>query len=136
MAVMRGGGNRRKTMHGRLSRVQNWEQLAQRAEFRPIVMASLCSVSLRQLERFFRQRFNSTPQVWARQLRCRIARQHISEGWLNKAVAAELHFGNESHLCHEFKRLLGAPPQAFAPMAFTENVAVRQERRDSTTNFI
>src|SRR5262249_10150236 len=98
-----------------LSRISNWEELAREARFEPSNMAALCPTSLRHLERFFTIQFNKTPSEWARELKCRLARQLIAEGWSNKAVAAELHFGNESHLCHEFKRFFGASPQTFGP---------------------
>jgi transcriptional regulator GlxA family with amidase domain len=104
------------TMRGRLLRVRDWEVLAKEAKFDPSIMAALCPVSLRQLERFFEKQFNRTPTEWARELRCRIAVELISQGWSTKAVASELRFANESHFCHQFKRVLGSPPQAFAPI--------------------
>ena len=100
----------------RLLRIENWEKLARDARFRPSVIAALCPISLRQLERFFAAQFNTTPQTWAKELKCRLARQLISKGWSNKAVACEVGFANESHLCHEFKRVYGAPPQRFGPI--------------------
>jgi AraC-like DNA-binding protein len=100
----------------RLLRISNWEKLARDAKFQPAAMAALCPTSLRQLERFFSEQFHKTPSEWTRELKCRLARQLIGEGWSNKAVVAELSFSNESHLCHEFKRLYGASPQTFAPM--------------------
>jgi len=103
-------------MNARLLKIQNWEHLAREAQFQPATMAALCPVSLRHLQRFFTIRFSQTPGQWSRQLRCRLARQLIAQGWSNKAVATELGFANESHLCHEFKRLYGEPPQSFAPM--------------------
>jgi transcriptional regulator GlxA family with amidase domain len=103
-------------MNGRLFKIQQWEALARQAKFQPAVMAALCPISLRQLQRFFADVFDQTPGKWARALRCRIARQLVSEGWSNRAVAEELGFGNESHLCHEFKRFCGVPPQTFAPL--------------------
>jgi len=102
-------------MKTRLSRIEDWEKLAKEARFQPSNMAALCPLSLRQLERFFALQFKTTPARWARQLRCRIAAQLILQGWSNKCVAAELHFGNESHLCHEFRRFYGKSPQQFAP---------------------
>ena len=95
-------------------RVDRWEFLASEAKFQPSLMADLCLVSLRQLERYFTFHFKQSPGKWARELRCRLARDLIARGWSNKAVAAELHFGNESHLCHEFIHHYGVPPQAFA----------------------
>src|SRR5208282_5839979 len=103
-------------MNGRLFKIQDWEKLARQAKFQPGVMAALCPVSLRQLQRFFAEVFDQTPREWARKLRCRIARQLVSEGWSNRAVAEELGLGNESHLCHEFKRFYGVPPQTLAPL--------------------
>ncbi len=114
----------------RLLRIQDWEKLAKQAEFQPATMAALCPISLRQMERFFAERFAKTPRKWARTLKCRLARQLIAEGWSNKAVAAELRFGNQSHLCHEFKRLYGVSPQTFAPLyGNLRNVALSEEVR-------
>jgi AraC-like DNA-binding protein len=101
-------------MKARLSKIQNWEGLAKQAQFQPAVMAALCPISLRHLERYFTHQFSQSPKEWSRQLRCRMAHQLITEGWSNKAVVMELGFSNESHLCHEFKHFYGGPPQSFA----------------------
>ncbi len=111
-------------MSGRLLRIQEWEELAREAKFRPAVMAALCPVSLRQLERFFLSTFNKTPTQWTRELRCCVARQLISQGWSNKAVVAELHFANESHFCHEFKSVYRVSPQTFAPLYKSTHVTL------------
>src|SRR5262245_2776787 len=103
-------------MSVRLSKISDWERLALEAQFQPAVMAALCPISLRQLERFFEKQFNKTPSEWTRDLKCRIAQKLISLGWSNKAVVTELNFANESHLCHEFKRVYGRSPQAFGPV--------------------
>src|SRR6266851_2277153 len=102
-------------MSGRLVRIEKWETLARQADFQPAKMAALCSISLRQLERFFARRFRQTPGEWSRELKCRQALKLITEGYSNKAVVAELKFASESHFCHEFKRVYGASPQSFLP---------------------
>jgi AraC-like DNA-binding protein len=102
-------------MNRYIMRIQDWEKLAREANFQPQVMAALCPTSLRQLERFFKRDLKQTPRQWVRDLRCRLARKLISTGWSSKAVAAELHYWDESHFCHEFKRVYGAAPQSFAP---------------------
>jgi len=79
--------------------------MAREARFHPVAMAALCSISLRQLERFFAEHFNTTPIAWTREFRCKQARQLIARGWTIKAVATELDFANESHLGHEFRRV-------------------------------
>lgn len=96
--------------------VEDWEGLARVARFQPAILAQLCRVSLRQLERFFLLRFGQPPGIWMRELKCRLARELIARGWPNKAVFQELSFGNESHLCHEFQRFFGVSPQKFAPL--------------------
>jgi AraC-like DNA-binding protein len=68
------------------------------------------------LERYFLHHFKQTPSRWTRELRCRLASELVARGWSNKAVAKELHFANESHLCHEFKKFFAATPQIFAPL--------------------
>ena len=112
-------------MGGRLFRIQDWEMLAREAQFQPNTMAALCPISLRQLRRFFKKQFDKTPSEWARQLRCRIALKLVSTGMSNKAIVAELGFADESHFCHDFKKIYGASPQSFArvypSMALTES---------------
>jgi AraC-like DNA-binding protein len=98
----------------RLLRISDWEKLAREAAFQPAVMAARCPISLRQMQRFFAARFDKTPTEWVRELRCRLARQLIAEGWSNRAVAIELRFANESHVCHDFKRVFGVSPQRLA----------------------
>lgn len=102
-------------MGGQLLRIQDWETTARQAKFHPATMAALCTISLRQMERIFVRRFKTTPIAWTRALRCEQARRLIAKGWTNKAVAIELGFANESHLCHEFRRVYGSPPRSFAP---------------------
>ena len=111
-------------MSGRLLRVEKWEVLARQADYQPVKMAALCSISLRQLERFFALRFGQTPGEWSRELKCRQALKLITEGYSNKAVVAELRFAGASHFCHEFKRVYGTSPQSFS--CGGQNVAFRQ----------
>jgi transcriptional regulator GlxA family with amidase domain len=102
-------------MKCRLAQIVQWERVALEARFQPSTMAALCWVSLRQLERHFAKQFQQTPRDWTRAMRCRLARDLIAKGWSNKAVVFELHFSNESHLCHEFTLHYGQTPQAFGP---------------------
>src|SRR5215471_12523725 len=102
-------------MNGQLSKIGDWEQLARVARFRPADMAALCPTSLRQLQRYFDMHFKQSPGEWTRGLRCRIARQLMSQGWSSKAVVLELGFVDNSHLCHEFKKHYGVAPGTFAP---------------------
>jgi len=92
----------------------DWAALARKAEFRPRQLASLFEISQRQLQRMFRQQFNCTPRGWLRSLQCQLAKDLISKGYSNKAVAYDLRFASESHFCREFKREHGLTPREFA----------------------
>jgi transcriptional regulator GlxA family with amidase domain len=128
-------------MSGRLFRVQDWEAMARLAKFRPCGMAALCSISLRQLERHFVCHLRNRPGNWCRELRLRLAQKLISQGWSDKAVAAELGFADSAHLCRDFKKRCGMTPQDYAPFhvlaqssephrQFGENIlCARVERR-------
>jgi AraC-like DNA-binding protein len=105
----------------RLLRIQNWEALARRANYQPALMADLCPISLRHLERFFKRNFKKTPRAWTRTLRCELARRFIEQGWSNKAVVAELGFADASHFCHEFRKVYGVSPQNCSRL-FAENL--------------
>ena len=102
-------------MSGTAIMVQDWEQVARRAEFRPARMASLCSMSERHLQRIFKRHLHQTPSQWLRELQCRLAKQLIAQGYSSKAAAAELNFATDAHFCREFKKVFGMPPQTFAP---------------------
>jgi AraC-like DNA-binding protein len=102
-------------VNGSLLTIEQWEQVAREADFNSAKMASLCSISERQLQRLFRQHLHCTPSHWLRELQCRLAKDLIGQGYSNKAAANELKFANESHFCREFKKVFGTSPQSFAP---------------------
>ena len=102
-------------MSSGLLTIEEWEQVAKEADYNPAKMATLCSISERQLQRLFKQHLHCTPSRWLRNLQCRLAKQLISQGYSNKAAAAELKFSSESHFCREFKKVFGTSPQTFAP---------------------
>src|SRR5690349_19999833 len=95
--------------------MKEWEQVAREADLNAARMASLCSISDRQLQRLFRKHLHCTPSRWLRDLQCRLATQLIAQGGSNKAAVTEVKFSSESHFCREFKKVFGASPQTFAP---------------------
>ena len=112
-------------MSSRLDRIRDWEALAKDSGYDVVAMAGLCSISMRQLERFFRAHFGMRPRCWMLELQCRGARELIEKGYSSKAAAEEMNFASTSQMCHAFKKLYGCPPQTFAP-AYGESVARRQ----------
>ena len=118
-------------MEGRLLTIKEWEEVARKADYSPGKMAVLCSMSERQMQRLFQQHVKCTPSRWLRQLQCRLAKQLISQGYSNKAVASELKFSSQSHFCREFKKVFGASPQNFARAQDGNPPASRRISRES-----
>lgn len=94
---------------------KEWERVAQEAHFNLTRMAAMCGLSPRQLQRIFKSQLRCTPTRWLRELRCRLAKRLILQGYTSKAAAAELKYSTISHFCREFKKVFGASPQSFAP---------------------
>jgi AraC-like DNA-binding protein len=120
-------------VEGKLLTMKEWEEVARKADYHPGKMAVLCSISERQMQRLFQQHVKCTPSRWLRDLQCRLAKQLISRGYSNKAVAAELKFSSQSHFCREFKKVFGKSPQNFARAQHGNPPASRKISRESWT---
>jgi len=96
-----------------LTKINSWEELARRAEFKASALANLCHTSERQLQRFFNQRNGVPPRQWMRDMQFKLAADLISKGYTNKAVAKELSFASATHFCREFKVCFGTTPRDF-----------------------
>ena len=99
-----------------LLKMQGWEQVAKEAEFNPSKMASLCSISERQLQRIFKRHLRCTPSRWLRDLQCRLAKELISQGYSSKAAAAELKFASESISAGNSKKSSAIPRKVSLPI--------------------
>ncbi len=117
-------------MISHLDRFGDWTPLARAARYRSHGLASLCSVNLRQLERFFAQRFGESPRVWLDHQRMLKAAELLLRGDYVKTVAFDLHFKDAPHFCRRFKRHYGLSPLAFVARR-RRNVAFRQSMSHS-----
>jgi len=109
-------------MSARSFRSEEWERLAIRARFQPVQMAGLCRVSPKQLQRIFNKAFQKTPTQWIREFRCRLVLKLVAKGYTYKAIAAELHFANETHLCHDFRKAYPESPRKIAFSALATEI--------------
>ena len=98
---------------------QNWEQLAAQAHYRPCQLASLCTVSLRTLQRHFSARYGMSLGHWLREVRISQAYDRLKAGESIKAVSYELGFKQPSHFSRVFKQVHGVAPSAIASQANT-----------------
>ena len=96
-----------------LERIQDWETLARKAGHRPAALARLVGVSVRQLQRVFREQRACTPREWLVQSRLRHAAELLRQGKSDKEVAAAVGFQTASSLCHFFQQTTGGTPQEY-----------------------
>lgn len=99
-------------MNSRLDRIQNWPELAPAAGWFAAALAEKCGVSLRTLERFFREHMSNSPKAWFAEQRQRRAIELLREGRSIKEVAAMLGYRNQHHFAREFKKYNGYCPSA------------------------
>jgi AraC-like DNA-binding protein len=93
---------------------QNWESLAAAAHYRPRELATLCTVSLRTLQRHFSGRYGTTLTAWLRAVRLNQAYERIKAGEAIKMVSYELGFKQPSHFSRVFKQVHGVAPSEIA----------------------
>jgi len=74
-------------------------------------MARRANISVRQIERLFREHLNASPKTFYLDLRLAKARTLLRRtlGSL-RTIALECGFGSPSHFCHAYKRRYGVPP--------------------------
>ena len=97
-------------MSQRLKTVQEWEALAQNAQYRANELASLCQVSLRTLQRHFRANYGLTVSKWLRDIRLREAYGKLIQGAMVKEAAFDLGYKQLSHFSRDFKDYFGVSP--------------------------
>ena len=97
-------------MWSRLSRITNWTELAEAANYSAKRLAVECGVSSRQLERFLPKVTGQTPQRWLNEVRQRKAIELILSGQSIKEVSYHLGYKQSSHFSRDFKRFHGVAP--------------------------
>src|SRR5688572_4948350 len=94
----------------RLEFVDDWAELARKAQYHSPALALICSVSQSQLRRHFNDHCGCSPQPWLNELRLWHAMEMICGGSPTKVVAAELHFADAPQLCHQFRAYHACTP--------------------------
>jgi len=104
---------KRSLERSRLRAVTDWRVLACQVRYHPKLLAELCGVSLRELERFFLAEMKQPPRRWLRVQRLPQATQMLSQGRTQKDIAAALAFSHPSHFIRRFTESYGCTPGAW-----------------------
>jgi AraC-like DNA-binding protein len=110
MAVIASPGS--LMMSSRLDHIADWEARAEQACYRVGILADLCGVTERQLRRYFRGRFGSTPHLWLASSRLHKSHELLSAGDLVKQAATEVHFSSQASFSRQFKRYYKINPSS------------------------
>jgi AraC-like DNA-binding protein len=87
-----------------------WAFLAAEANYRPVELARLCGVSLRTLQRHFRNQYKLTIREWIRAIRLQKAYVQLTSGQAVKQVCFDLAYKQVSHFSRDFKSFYGVSP--------------------------
>jgi AraC-like DNA-binding protein len=90
-------------MSKRLNHIKNWSELAQEVKWQTVALAKRCGVSVRTLERHFRQMFAETPKAWLAEKRHENAIRLINNGATIKEAAACLGYNYPTNLTRKLK---------------------------------
>lgn len=104
-------------MNVRLSKIQNWPDLALRARWSVSKLGELCGVSERTIERYFQKNRQMTPKEWLNELRHSHAIKRLKNGESVKRTSSELGYRNPETFCHEFKKIHGKCPSEWVKMS-------------------
>ena len=92
-----------------LEQIKDWPERAHAANYCVNTLATRCGVSVDTLERFYAERFDSTPKDWLKDERMKRAREFLPV-WTVKETAGRLGFGSSSHFSREFQKINGYSP--------------------------
>jgi transcriptional regulator GlxA family with amidase domain len=97
-------------MARRLSQIQNWMELAQRSQWKIETLAQLCGVSIRTLERYFRESMGTSPAKWVRERRIRKGADSLTQSPV-KVAASETGYKYSNNFSRAYRNYWGVNPK-------------------------
>jgi transcriptional regulator GlxA family with amidase domain len=97
-------------LNTKLNNVQNWQELAPKANWTVAGLAKERNISTRTLELFFLKHFKQTPKNWMADERQKRAFRLLVDGSSVKETAAELGYKHTQHFSRDFKKHWGYCP--------------------------
>jgi AraC family transcriptional regulator of adaptative response / methylphosphotriester-DNA alkyltransferase methyltransferase len=93
--------------------VRQWLEMARQSAYQADVLSEELGVSQRQLQRYTKKLFESSPQNWLNTQRLILAGNMLKECRSVKTVSSHLGFKQTSHFSREFKLYYGLSPTGF-----------------------
>jgi len=90
--------------------IEQWPELARKAKFDVGLLSKELQVSQRQLQRYTKKLFGSSPQNWLNSQRLQQAEQLLKRSRSVKEVSRQMGFKQLSHFSREFKLHFGLSP--------------------------
>lgn len=90
--------------------LQTIRTMSSECEYSSTALARCMGISVRQLQRRFRQHLSCSPRAWLREERLQLARQMLLESVSVKEVALTLSFRHASQFCRDFRGRFGYTP--------------------------
>lgn len=97
-------------MNTRLSKIQDWTELATQANWSVAKLARLCGMSERSLRRYVQKNWRQAPKLWLARQRQKQAVELLRDGSSVKETATQLGYKNPETFSCEFKKLCGKCP--------------------------
>jgi AraC-like DNA-binding protein len=91
----------------------NLKELGRTAKYEVALLAGLCGVCERTLQRYMAVDYGETPSSWLQWLQISDSILLLCKGMKIKEVAADLHFENATHFARAFRRHIGFSPSQF-----------------------
>ena len=97
-------------MNTKLHYIENWLELAQRANWSVANVAELCVVSIKTLERYFIREKGKTPKAWLAEQRQYQALELLRNGFSVKETAMQMGYSHATQFSREFHKFWGSSP--------------------------
>jgi len=98
-------------MKTRSGKMEDWEELARKANWSVIGLAELRHVSVRTLQRYFPEVSGRPPKEWLIEQRMKRAIEMLRGGASVKETASELGYQQVHNFLRDFKRYWGSSPK-------------------------
>ena len=111
------GSNVLGKVFARMDRISDWGERAREANWCVQTLAAQSRVSVRTLERWFRQNQGTEPRKWLKRERLQLALELLKDGSSVKETASKLGYQTQQHFSRDFKKYHSQIPSLYSHSA-------------------